>query len=144
MSRKLLMAPSFTLRRRIADEASGRGAVMRGIDLEADEAAVLLLGGDERRTGTGEGVEHHAILRTEHVDQRRECRDRLLRRVQLVAGVAKLDHVRDWLCWRSARRLWRANRPLHARHGESARMRRSVCETRYDQPGETRHRATRP
>jgi hypothetical protein len=63
----------------IADEASGGGAVMPGINLEAEKAAVLLPGGDKGRTGTGERVEHHAILWTEHVDQRRQCRNRLLR-----------------------------------------------------------------
>src|SRR3954449_5219410 len=39
-------------------KARGCGAVMLGIQLDADIAAAKLLGGGERRAGTGEGVQY--------------------------------------------------------------------------------------
>jgi hypothetical protein len=62
------MAPPPSRRRgKIADEASGSCAVVLRVDLEAEKATALLLSGDERGAGTGKGVEHEAMLRTEAV-----------------------------------------------------------------------------
>jgi hypothetical protein len=62
------MAPLPSRRRgKITDEASGSCAVVLRVDLEAEKATALLLSGDERGAGTGKGVEHEAMLRTEAV-----------------------------------------------------------------------------
>jgi len=105
---------------------------MLRVDLEPEKAPALLLGGDKGRTGTGEGVEHHPVLRTENRDQRRERCNRLLRRVQLVARIAKLDHVRDWPYRRSHIPL--GEQISHFMLGTKKASGRGVAFTKHDMP----------
>lgn len=60
----------------------GGGAVVMGVEVDADKLAAQLVRGDEGRTGAGEGIEDDAARLRESGDQRLEGLHRLLRRMQ--------------------------------------------------------------
>src|SRR5271154_1898025 len=70
---------------------------MLRVDFNADELPPELLGGGECRAGPGERVKHRSPRRAECGDEGLEGGDRLLRRMQLVPGVRKFDHIGDRL-----------------------------------------------
>ena len=71
-----------------------RRAVMIGIEIDADEPAAQLLRRDQRGSGAREWIENDIAGLREGGDQRLEGLDRLLRRVQAVAGIVPVDNIR--------------------------------------------------
>jgi hypothetical protein len=68
-------------------------------DLDADALAAELSRCDQRRTGTGERVKHRAACWAEGFNEWLERGEGPLRRVQLVPGIGKFDHIGDRLRW---------------------------------------------
>src|SRR5208337_580469 len=68
---------------------------MPAVEFDAEVLPPGFLRRDQGRAGTGEGIEHHAACGAERLDQRLQAADRLLGRVQLVAGVLPFQNVRD-------------------------------------------------
>jgi hypothetical protein len=80
----------------------GGGAVVLFVQLYPDVLATELLGRATSRTGTGEGVQHRALRRTESLDQRPQGREWFLRRVELVAGVRNAPSCITGCQWSSS------------------------------------------
>src|ERR1017187_10283561 len=70
------------------------GPVMIRVELDPDEAAVEFSGGRKGGTGRRKWVTHGVARFAEGLDQRFEDADRFVRRVQAVAGILPVEHVR--------------------------------------------------
>lgn len=92
------------LRRRppcpVPDQSAGCRCRMLLVQFHAQPVAPKMLRRHQRRTRTRERVQHQTAYRAEGFHQRQKCRHRLLRRVQFIARIGHVEHVRDGLCWR--------------------------------------------
>src|SRR5688572_24120119 len=62
---------------------------------DEDELSSAVSGRDARRAGTGEGVKHHITTFRKRFDELLNRLDRLLRRVQPIAGVVPFENILD-------------------------------------------------
>lgn len=76
-------------------EALARCPVMALVELDAEIGASRVRRCDQRGAGAAEGIEHQAAGLAERLDDRRQALHRLLRRVQPVARVLPVQHVRQ-------------------------------------------------
>src|ERR1035441_2171804 len=81
------------------------GPVMIRVELDPDEAAVEFFGGRKGGTGPRKWIKHGVASLAEGLDQRFEDADRFLRRVQAVAGILPVEHVRRWTVGKSGKAL---------------------------------------
>ena len=77
----------------VSQTVAGRAMVLF-VKLDADEPSAQLLRRYQGRSRTTERIEDHAAGLRERADQRLQRLHRLLRRVQLVAGILPVEDVR--------------------------------------------------
>src|ERR1035437_3995761 len=81
------------------------GAVVIGVEINADELASKLAGGDKGGTGPAERIEDNGAGAGKSGNQGFERLHRLLRRMQAVAGIMPVQHVGRRSAWEGGKAL---------------------------------------
>src|ERR1700676_430479 len=107
--------------------ARGQRVVGR-IKFYSDEVPTQTTWGNQGGAGPAERIKNEIALAGEALDQRHERRNRLLRRVDVIAGIAHLKDIRDGALWTRRRAFGQQVRLLMLVAKEAHRRRVALSE----------------
>ncbi|ACV75824.1 hypothetical protein Za10_1281 [Zymomonas mobilis subsp. mobilis NCIMB 11163] len=83
--------------RRVPGQSPGRRCRVFCVELHPQPLTAEMLRRHQRRPRTAKRVQHQATHRAKRIDQRKQRRHRLLRRMQFIARIRHVDHIRHRL-----------------------------------------------